>query len=39
MTSTVSDGFNAAEKYQSQIPAIQALVALGFKPLAPGRRG
>ncbi|MBL8643197.1 MAG: type I restriction endonuclease subunit R [Rhodospirillaceae bacterium] len=25
--------FNAAEKYQSQIPAIQALIALGFKPL------
>jgi type I restriction enzyme R subunit len=25
--------FNAAEKYQSQIPAIQLLVALGFKPL------
>ncbi|MGE3335901.1 MAG: type I restriction endonuclease subunit R [Rhodospirillaceae bacterium] len=27
-------GFNAAEKYQSQIPAIQTLIALGFKPLA-----
>ena len=26
--------FNAAEKYQSQIPAIQALVALGFKTLS-----
>jgi type I restriction enzyme R subunit len=26
--------FNAAEKYQSQIPAIQTLVALGFKPLS-----
>jgi type I restriction enzyme R subunit len=26
--------FNAAEKYQSQIPALQMLVALGFKPLS-----
>lgn len=26
-------GFNPAEKYQSQIPAIQTLVALGFQPL------
>jgi len=26
--------FNAAEKYQSQIPALQFLVALGFKPLS-----
>jgi type I restriction enzyme R subunit len=26
--------FDAAEKYQSQIPAIQLLVALGFKPLS-----
>ena len=26
--------FNAAEKYQSQIPALQTLVALGFKPLS-----
>ncbi|MGO6710514.1 type I restriction endonuclease subunit R [Rhizobium leguminosarum] len=26
--------FNAAEKYQSQIPALQVLVALGFKPLS-----
>jgi type I restriction enzyme R subunit len=26
--------FNPAEKYQSQIPTIQALVALGFKPLS-----
>ena len=26
--------FDAAEKYQSQIPAIQMLVALGFKPLS-----
>lgn len=26
--------FNAAEKHQSQIPAIQTLIALGFKPLA-----
>jgi type I restriction enzyme R subunit len=26
--------FNAAEKYQSQIPALQLLVALGFKPLS-----
>lgn len=25
--------FDAAEKYQSQIPAIQLLVAMGFKPL------
>jgi len=27
-------GFDSAEKYQSQIPAIQMLVALGFKPLS-----
>jgi type I restriction enzyme, R subunit len=27
-------GFNAAEKYQSQIPALQLLVALGFQPLS-----
>lgn len=27
-------GFNAAEKFQSQIPAIQTLVALGFQPLS-----
>jgi type I restriction enzyme R subunit len=26
--------FNAAEKFQSQIPAIQLLVAMGFKPLS-----
>ncbi|UCI23018.1 HsdR family type I site-specific deoxyribonuclease (plasmid) [Mesorhizobium sp. B2-1-8] len=26
--------FNAAEKYQSQIPALQLLVALGFRPLS-----
>ena len=26
--------FDAAEKYQSQIPAIQMLVAMGFKPLS-----
>jgi type I restriction enzyme, R subunit len=26
--------FNAAEKYQSQVPAIQTLIALGFKPLS-----
>jgi type I restriction enzyme R subunit len=26
--------FNAAEKYQSQIPAIQTLIALGFRPLS-----
>lgn len=26
--------FNAAEKFQSQIPALQLLVALGFKPLS-----
>ncbi len=30
----VSQGFNPAEKYQSQIPAIQTLVALGFTPLS-----
>jgi type I restriction enzyme R subunit len=29
-----SAGFNAAEKYQSQIPALQLLVALGFQPLS-----
>lgn len=29
--------FNAAEKYQSQIPAIQTLIALGFKPLSQER--
>ena len=28
------DGFNAAEKHQSQIPAMQLLVAMGFKPLS-----
>ena len=27
-------GFNAAEKYQCQIPALQLLVALGFQPLS-----
>lgn len=27
-------GFDAAEKHQSQIPAIQLLVALGFKPIS-----
>src|SRR5215469_9172615 len=26
--------FNAAEKYQSQIPAIQTFIGLGFKPLS-----
>lgn len=26
--------FNAAEKFQSQIPALQMLVALGFQPLS-----
>src|SRR5215813_13614972 len=26
--------FDAAEKYQSQIPAIQTLIGLGFKPLS-----
>ena len=26
--------FNAAEKFQSQIPALQLLVALGFQPLS-----
>ncbi|MDG3040711.1 type I restriction endonuclease subunit R [Roseicyclus marinus] len=30
-------GFNPAEKYQSQIPAIQTLVALGFQPLSQAR--
>ena len=29
-----SDAFNPAEKHQSQIPALQMLVALGFKPLS-----
>lgn len=29
-----SQGFNPAEKYQSQIPALQTLVALGFQPLS-----
>src|SRR5438132_551801 len=29
--------FNAAEKYQSQIPAIQTLIALGFTPLSQAR--
>lgn len=29
-----AQGFMAAEKYQSQIPAIQTLIALGFKPLS-----
>ncbi|MDF1871980.1 HsdR family type I site-specific deoxyribonuclease [Vannielia sp.] len=28
------DGFDPSEKYQSQIPAIQTLVALGFQPLS-----
>ena len=28
--------FNAAEKHQSQVPALQLLVALGFKPLSQG---
>jgi type I restriction enzyme R subunit len=28
--------FDAAEKYQSQIPAMQMLVALGFEPLSQG---
>jgi len=27
-------GFNPAEKYQSQVPALQTLVALGFEPLS-----
>jgi len=27
-------GFDPTEKYQSQVPAIQALVALGFTPLS-----
>lgn len=27
-------GFNAAEKHQSQVPALQLLVALGFIPLS-----
>ncbi len=29
-----TQGFNPAEKHQSQIPAIQTLTALGFKPLS-----
>lgn len=29
-----SESFNAAEKHQSQIPALQLLVALGFQPLS-----
>lgn len=29
-----SDAFNPAEKHQSQIPALQMLVALGFTPLS-----
>jgi len=28
------ESFNAAEKYQSQIPALQLLVAMGYKPLS-----
>ena len=27
------DGFDPSEKYQSQIPAIQTLLALGFQPV------
>ena len=30
----IRQGFNAAEKYQSQIPALQMLVGLGFTPLS-----
>lgn len=30
----MDQGFNAAEKHQSQIPALQLLVALGFTPLS-----
>lgn len=30
----IQSGFNAAEKHQSQIPALQLLVALGFTPLS-----
>jgi type I restriction enzyme, R subunit len=26
--------FNAAESYQSQVPAIQTLVALGYAPIS-----
>lgn len=41
--STQLSGFDAAEKHQSQIPALQLLVALGFTPLsqaeAVGLRG
>ena len=29
--------FDATEKYQSQIPALQLLVALGFKPLSQAK--
>ena len=43
MTRLVDTAFDATEKYQSQIPALQVLVALGFKPLsqadALARRG
>lgn len=30
-------GFDPAEKYQSQVPAMQALVALGFTPLSQSK--
>ena len=30
--------FDATEKYQSQIPALQLLVTLGFKPHTKGAR-
>lgn len=30
----MTETFNAAEKYQSQVPALQLLVALGFTPLS-----
>lgn len=31
---TLAQGFDPAEKHQSQIPAIQTLIALGFRPLS-----
>ncbi|WP_424975345.1 type I restriction endonuclease subunit R [Dinoroseobacter sp. S124A] len=34
MAAVSTQGFNPAEKHQSQIPAIQTLTALGFKPLS-----
>lgn len=31
---TYTYGFDPAEKYQSQVPALQTLIALGFRPLS-----